>query len=136
MLKSQVKLPEYNINKPIKSNVEKIELAKAYAALSNAHHLILVDQMFAENAVYDSTGVGLFEGREAIASMMDGFFSQYPDVHWNTRNFTHGSDDIVLFDFEMSATHIETGQILHRKGVEKMIFTESGLISRLEVTAA
>ena len=104
-------------------------------ALSNAHQLVLVDKMFAKNAVYDSTGVGLFEGREDIASMMKGFFSQYPDVHWKTQNFHHNSDDTVLFDFEMNATHIETGKTVHREGIEQIIFTETGLISRLVVTA-
>lgn len=119
----------------IKNTIEKIELAKAYVALSNAHQLVLVDKMFAKNAVYDSTGVGLFEGCEAITSMMKSFFSQYPDVHWKTQNFHYNSDDIVLFDFEMNATHIETGETVRREGKEQIVFTETGFISRLVVTA-
>lgn len=120
----------------MKNTIEKTELAKAYVALSNAHQLSLVNQMFAEHASYDSTGVGLFEGQEAIANMMSSFFSQYPDVHWKTQNFRFNSDNNVLFDFEMTATHVETNEVVHREGFEQIIFTKTGLISRLEVTAA
>jgi hypothetical protein len=119
----------------IKNNIEKVELAKAYVALSNAHQLSLVNQMFAEHASYDSTGVGLFEGRDAIANMMNGFFSQYPDVHWEARNYHCDTNQSVLFDFKMTATHANTGEKIYREGAEQISFSEQGLISRLEVKA-
>ena len=136
MLKSKVKQPENKIKRTMKNTIEKIELAKAYVALSNAHQLSLVNQMFAEHASYDSTGVGLFEGQKNIANMMNDFFSQYPDVHWKTQNFRCDGDDNVLFDFEMKATHVDTKDTIRRNGLEQITFTKAGLISRIEVTAS
>lgn len=117
----------------IKNNIEKIELAKAYVALSNAHQLSLIEQMFEYNASYHSPNVGLFEGRERISAMMHGFFSQYPDVYWETLNYHYDTDQNVLFDFIMTATHAETGEKIHRRGAEQIAFTGSGMIGRLEV---
>lgn len=121
-------------SKNIKSKIEKVELAKAYVALSNAHQLSLINQMFAKQANYNSTGIGLYEGQEAIANMMSSFFYQYPDVHWKAHNFRSDSHGNVLFDFEMKATHVDTRKTNYRDGIELIQFTQTGLISRLEVT--
>ena len=89
--------------------------------------------MLDENASYHSPNVGVFEGRESIANMMRGFFSQYPDVYWETQNYQSDTNRNVLFDFSMTATHVETGDKIRREGAELIAFTERGLISRLEV---
>ena len=41
---------------------ELIELARAYVALSNAHHLELILAMFEEESIYTSSAVGQFKG--------------------------------------------------------------------------
>ncbi|MFT5659086.1 MAG: hypothetical protein ACI9KN_002368 [Gammaproteobacteria bacterium] len=89
--------------------------------------------MFADNASYHSSSVGEFVGRVAIASMMNGFFAQYPDVYWETDNYRCDKDQNVLFDFKMSATHTETVEKIHRQGIEVISFTNNGLILRLDV---
>lgn len=112
---------------------EKIELAKAYVALSNAHQLNFVLPMFTAEASYISANVGVFNGRSAIEEMMTRFFSRFPDVNWKARDYRCTSDGNVRFDFAMTATEIETGEKIQRMGVEEIEFTDEGFIRRLDV---
>lgn len=68
--------------------------------------------------------------------MMRGFFARYPDVYWETQNYQCDTNQSVMFDFTMTATQAETGEKIQRQGVEQITFTETGLISRLEVTTS
>ena len=52
------------------TETERIELAKAYVALSNAHRVDLIVPMFADDAVYWSTNVGEFRGARSIGEIM------------------------------------------------------------------
>ena len=64
---------------------EQIELAKAYVALSNAHKLEFVLPMFADKAVYHSSHVGEFKGREALPEVSMNGASRWPidlDASW------------------------------------------------------
>ena len=112
---------------------EKVQLAKAYIALSNSHHLELVFGMFTEDAVYQSANVGEFNGIDEIKAMMNGFFAKFPDVYWDTRAFQCVEDGTVCFDFELMATHAQTGEKIRRSGSEEIVFNESGYISLLVV---
>lgn len=112
---------------------EQIELAKAYVALSNAHVLRLVRPLFSAQAVYVSANVGEFVGEEAIHSMMVGFFSTFPDVHWQTSNFRNTSDVTVQFDFVMTGTDHRTGETMQRESSEALTFSADGAITRIEV---
>jgi SnoaL-like domain len=112
---------------------EKIELAKAYVALSNAHKLEFVVPMFAVNAIYQSPNIGVFNGRGAIGGMMTSFFSRFPDVFWEARDYRCTNNGDVRFDFQMTAREAGTGEEIRRAGVEEMEFTSEGLIVRLEV---
>lgn len=64
---------------------------------------------------------------------MHGFFHQYPDAYWEALNYQCDTNQSVLFDFSMTATHAETGEKTHREGAEQIALTEDGLISRLDV---
>lgn len=112
---------------------QKVELAKAYVALSNAHKLQFVLPMFAPEASYQSANVGLFHGRKAIGEMMNSFFSQYPDVYWEVKDYRYMSNGSVRFDFVMLATETQTGDKIKRMGTEEIEFTDEGLINRLVV---
>ncbi len=48
------------------NDLEQIDLAKAYVALSNAHRLEFIVPMFAHGGMYRSSNVGEFKGRKAI----------------------------------------------------------------------
>lgn len=113
---------------------EQAALARAYVALSNAHRVDLILPMFADTVVYVSANVGRFEGGEAIGDMMTGFFSRFPDVGWDVREYRCVEDGAIEFDFVMTATDAETAEAIERKGRETIAFTNDGFISRIEVT--
>lgn len=116
------------------TEIESIELARAYVALSNSHRLDLILPLFAEDAIYRSSAVGEHRGVTAIAAMMQAFFSRYPDVHWQCRHFSCDRHR-VSFDFELHATAAGNGDRLQRGGVEHIEFDARGLIKTLAVNA-
>ena len=48
------------------NDLERMDLAKAYVALSNAHRSELIVPMFAHGGMYRSSNVGEFNGGKAI----------------------------------------------------------------------
>ena len=112
---------------------EQIELAKAYVALSNAHRLDYILPMFADEAIYHSSYVGEFKGRNAIGEMMADFFSRFPDVRWSVQEYRHTGIGVVGFEFVMTATEALTGNRIERQGPEEIEFSDDGSINRLEV---
>ena len=83
--------------------------------------------MLAQECRYISTGVGEHLGKTAILSMMEGFFSDNPDVYWDVPEYRQEGRRCVVFDF----TVLLGGQ--SRRGLEKLSFAEDGLISIIEV---
>jgi hypothetical protein len=116
------------------TELESIELAKAYVALSNAHRVELILPMFAADAVYTSSAVGEFSGPIAISNMMQGFFAHYPDVYWLAENYRFDNGK-VTFDFGMQASAADSGEQLQRQGVERIEFNRQGLMKKVEVNA-
>lgn len=112
---------------------ENIDMAKAYVALSNAHRIELIVPMFVDNATYQSSSVGKFEGRGAIREMMENFFARFPDVRWAVPEYRCIGERAVEFEFIMTSTELSTGDSIESKGVERIEFTDSGHISRVEV---
>jgi hypothetical protein len=117
------------------TETELIELAKAYVALSNAHRLAMIADMFNASSIYTSSAVGTFKGATPIIKMMREFFARYPDVNWNAVNYRY-SNHSVTFQFVMTATEAGTDNHLERKGVETITFDANGIISRLAVKAS
>ena len=116
------------------TDIEYIELARAYVALSNAHRTDLIQPLFAEQAIYRSSAVGEHRGASAIITMMQGFFARYADVFWECHNYRCTANR-VSFDFELRATDAQDGSRLERGGVEHIEFDHHGLIQRLDVQA-
>lgn len=114
------------------TDTELIELTKAYVALSNSHRIDLIMPMFAPGVRYNSTALGDHRGRAAIADMMHGFNKKFPDVHWQTTNYSC-TDHRVSFDFTMTATDAASGNRLQRSGVEQFEFTADGSIKYITV---
>jgi nuclear transport factor 2 (NTF2) superfamily protein len=117
------------------TEIETIELARAYVALSNTHRIELILPMFSATAVYTSSAVGEFVGPSAIGKMMRGFFTRYPDVFWLAENYRF-ENNRVTFDFSLQANAAATGEHLQRQGIERIEFDENGLIKKLEVKAS
>ena len=116
------------------TDIESIELARAYVALSNAHRIDLITRMFANDAVYRSSAVGEFQGVDAIADMMQAFFKRYADIFWTCNNFQYESNR-VSFDFKLQASDSQSGETLQRGGLELIEFDNEGSIKTLEVIA-
>ena len=114
---------------------ESIEVARAYVALSNAHRVDLIEPMLARRAVYRSSAVGEYLGREAILGMMRSFFSDFPDVGWQCGDFDY-TDSIVSFEFVLRATSAKTGEAVQRAGHEHIEFDAAGLIRSIRVEVA
>jgi ketosteroid isomerase-like protein len=110
-----------------------IDLAKDYVAQSNTHDLSRILRMFHDTATYTSPHVGQFSGREEIGEMMKKFFDAYPDVEWEVAEYHKIGDAIVEFEFLMRATEAETGDRIERDGIERIEFTEPGLISHVAI---
>ena len=117
------------------TDIELIELARAYVALSNAHRIDLIMPMFAAGAGYSSNRVGEHRGRATIGDMMHGFFTRHPDVYWTIDNFGC-SDHCVSFDFVMTASATENDEAIEVKGLEQIEFTADGSIKKITVEAS
>ncbi len=115
---------------------EFIELAKAYVALSNAHALNLISNMFTDNAKYQSTRVGELSGKAEIGTMMEQFFTRYPDVFWSVNQYRYMAKGRIEFDFTLVANDAESGQLIESKGIEGIQFNHAGLIELIQVSRA
>ena len=104
-------------------------------ALRYAHRVDLIAPMFNINSIYQSTGVGDQHGAAAIAEMMREFFGRYPDVRWATQGYRCQGRE-VTFDLAMTASIAESGEVLVRKGIERLAFDESGSITHIQVIAS
>ena len=112
-----------------------IALATDYVAASNAHDLDRIEHMLAQDAIYHSSRVGDHEGNKSIRIMMDGFFSGFPDAHWNVDDFLLEGDNGVAFAFVMTATEARSGKRIEREGLERIFFSFARKIARVEVDA-
>jgi len=117
------------------TEIEAIELARAYVALSNAHRVDLIEPMFAEDAVYYSSAVGEYRGAESISEMMQAFFARYPDAFWLTEDYQYASNR-VSFSFSLQAIDTQSGNPLQRMGIEHIEFDARTRIKKLEVQAS
>ncbi len=117
------------------TEIESLELAKAYVALSNAHRVEMILPMFSTDAVYTSSTAGEFTGPADIGTMMRGFFASYPDAFWLAENYRFDGSR-VSFDFGLQASEAVSGTRLQRLGIERIEFDENGLIKKLEVKAS
>ena len=108
------------------------DLARRYVELSNAARLGDALAMFRDDARYESSQVGAFEGRAAIEQMMRAFFDRYERPVWSVDAYTLVDDDTVEFVFTMTARAAD-GVAIERHGVERIAFDDEDRISRVWV---
>lgn len=109
-----------------------IDLARRYVELSNAARLDEALAMFGDDARYESSQVGSFEGRPAIDEMMRAFFERYEQPTWKVATYELIDDDTVEFAFEMTARPAG-GEVVRRQGVERITFDDDGRILHVQV---
>jgi hypothetical protein len=112
--------------------VSLIDLARRYVELSNAARLDEALAMFRDDARYESSQVGAFEGRPAIEEMMRAFFDRYERPTWSVDSYTLVDDDTVEFAFTMTARAAD-GVAIERQGVERIAFDDEGRVFRVWV---
>lgn len=115
------------------NNIELVEATKAYVALSNAHRLDWISPMLDENASYYSVLLGDFQGKDAIIDMMTSFFSKVPDVSWYVTGYRNLNGSSVEFEFLRTGTDTESDSSVKVPGIERVFFSQEGLITRIEV---
>jgi hypothetical protein len=107
----------------------------AYHDAINALDFTTIEAMFAENAVYDSGGLGgVVTGRGPIMEGFRTYFDAYPDQIAEDSLVERLDGLRVRSVWHLIATHRETGARLLRSGEEIVTFDEAGSILRVEVT--
>ena len=106
----------------------------AYHDAINALDFAAIEQMFAENAVYDSGGLGgVVDGRDPIMRGFHDYFDAYPDQVSEDSLVEKLDEYRVRSHWALTATHRHTGEKLVRTGVEIVTFDDDGLIVKVEV---
>ena len=107
----------------------------AYHDAINALDFATIEAMFADNAVYDSGGLGgVVAGRAPIMEGFRAYFDAYPD-QVSEDSLVEALDGLRARSvWRLAATHRQTGDRLVRFGEEIVTFAPSGAILRVEVT--
>jgi ketosteroid isomerase-like protein len=107
----------------------------AYHDAINALDFTIIEAMFAEDAVYDSGGLGgVVRGRGPIMEGFRTYFDLYPDQIAVDDVVEAVGGHIVRSVWRLTATHRLTGEKLVRVGEEIVTFDDGGTIVRVEVT--
>jgi ketosteroid isomerase-like protein len=107
----------------------------AYHDAINALDFAAIEAMFAENAVYDSGGLGgVVEGRGPIMDGFRSYFDLYPDQVSEDTLIESVGELAIRSVWKLVATHRLTGEKLIRSGEEIVTFDDAGTIVRVEVT--
>lgn len=103
-----------------------------YAAL-NTVDLAAVEAMFAEDAVYQSVGIGALNGRAAIMAAMKTYFAEFPDQVAEFDRIETEGGSVARTRWRLKATSKLTGLMSERHGIELLSVNALGLIQRIEV---
>jgi ketosteroid isomerase-like protein len=105
-----------------------------YHAATSAFDFAAVEKMFAEDAVYDSGGLGgIVTGRGPIMQGFRDYFDAYSDQTSEDSVIEKLDDNSVRAVWTSTATHRKTGEKLLRSGIEITTFNDDGLIVKVEV---
>ena len=106
----------------------------AYHDAITAFDFPAIEKMFAENAVYDSGGLGgVVTGRGPIMQGFRDYFDAYSDQTSEDTLVEKLDERRVRAVWTSTATHRTTGEKLLRSGIEITTFDDNGLILKVEV---
>lgn len=107
----------------------------AYHDAINMLDFAAIEAMFAEDAIYDSGGLGgVVAGRGPIMAGFHTYFDAYPD-QVSEDSIVEALDALTVRSaWRLTATHRRTGERLVRGGEEIVTFDSLGRIVRVEVT--
>lgn len=100
----------------------------------NAFDLKTVEAMFAEDAVYVSSGLANRKlGRTDIMMAFETYFEEFADQVSVDDNIRLIAPNTFSSDWKLNATSGKTGKLLERAGTQVTRFNQAGLIANIEV---
>ena len=109
-------------------------LLAEYTAALNRYDLDAVENMFANNAVYMSPGLGgEITGRNAIMQAFRAYFADHRDqvnVDWNVKLIENKK---IQSAWSLTATNVRTSEAVSRQGSQVMTFDGEDRIARVQV---
>jgi ketosteroid isomerase-like protein len=110
------------------------ERLRFYFNALNAYDLKTVEDMFAEDAVYVSSGLREpIKGRVKIMEAFQQYFDEYDDQVSIDSNIKSIAPNVFSSDWSLKATSLRTGESLKRVGTQITTFNDTGLIAHVEV---
>jgi hypothetical protein len=110
--------------------------AKNYVEMSNKHLVDECIKLMHFDAEYESSAVGGYKGVNSIREMMTSYFSKFPNVHWDVKEYVH-SGNCVSFEFLRTGCTNAEGKPVTAYGKEDIHFLDgekgSVLISKIRV---
>jgi SnoaL-like domain len=104
-----------------------------YHQAIDAHDIDVVEMMLAKTARYESSGLGVVEGRVAIVRAMRHYFNGHPDHQsWDDEVMATGPRSARSL-WKLKATNKLTGQVVLRHGTEDIEFDADGKIFSVTV---
>jgi ketosteroid isomerase-like protein len=111
-----------------------IEKVAAYTAALNRYDLEAVGQMFAENAIYISSGLdGAYQGRSAIIAAFRSYFADHTDQINQDKHLKRIGPKDVQSDWVLVTTDKRSGKQVSRHGIQVFTFNDEGLIQVVQV---
>jgi hypothetical protein len=109
-------------------SIDPVAALIAYHAALDDHDIDQVERLMAENARYESAGIGVVEGRVAILTAMRNYFATHLNHHaWDEQVEATGPRS-ARSHWRLTATKTATGQTLKRAGIEDVMFDSQGLV--------
>ena len=110
------------------------ERLRLYFNALNAFDLKKVERMFAEDAVYVSSGLSERKlGRANIIASFKTYFEEFADQVSVDDNIKLIGPNTFSSDWSLKTTSIKTGKLSERAGTQVTTFNEAGLIAYVEV---
>ena len=110
---------------------------RLYFKALNAFDLKSVEAMFAEDAVYVSSGLNNKKsGRADIMEAFQSYFLEFADQVSDDTNIMSVGPNTFSSDWRLKATSSKTGILLERAGTQLTTFNRAGLIAKVEVRDA
>ena len=113
---------------------DPVATAKRYLDAVNDLDFAVIEDFYAEDAVYGSVKVGGLKGREAILKAFRQYFETYPDQEAVDELIEAVSPLAARAVWRLNATNAQTGEPLVRFGEETITFNADGRIISVEVT--
>lgn len=113
---------------------DPVAAAKRYLDAVNDLDFAVIEDFYAEDAVYGSGKVGGLKGRDAIMDAFRSYFETYPDQQAVDELIEAVSPLAARAVWRLKATNAQTGEPLVRFGEETITFNAEGKIVSVDVT--